>query len=145
MILVKSARYNLEASQTHRNCNTDLQTTLHTQWISKFVTHLCTKFLMPSSNASSSLLYGKLRKMRFKVKVSLYILQKFYLYKTCILPNTCLHTRFQDSKKYTALRRSQNIGTSVYHTHRPQEITASALLSNGITSVPVLLKNLLIG
>ena len=62
MILDKSARYNLESSQRDRACNNDLQATFHTQWISKFVPYLRAKFLMPSSNASSSLLNGKLRK-----------------------------------------------------------------------------------
>lgn len=40
--------------------------------------------------------------MRLKANVSLYFLQKCYLYKTCISPNTCLHTTFQNSKLRSA-------------------------------------------
>jgi hypothetical protein len=55
---------------------------------------------------------------------------------------TLVSTQHFMTPNYIALRQSRNMGTSVYHTHRPQEITASGLLSDGITSMPVLLKKM---
>jgi hypothetical protein len=66
---------------------------------------------MPGSNASSSLLYGKLWKNAIEGRLTLHsaeMLPLQYLYKTCMHPNTCLHTTYHDSKLHSTSSVPQN-------------------------------------